>query len=144
MTISEKGLALIREFEGFKPFAYRDSAGLWTIGVGHKLKPGERYPIGITEVQAEALLKQDAATAEGDVNRLVKVVLTQNQFDALVSWTYNLGGGSLEHSTLLRLLNEGDYAGAADQFPLWDHAGSKVSEGLLRRREAERMMFLAA
>ena len=75
MTISEKGLALIREFEGYRPFAYKDSAGLWTIGIGHKLKPGERYPTGITEAQAEALLKQDAATAEGDVNRLVKVAL---------------------------------------------------------------------
>lgn len=143
MQISQAGLDLIREFEGFRPFAYKDTAGLWTIGIGHKLRPGERYPRGITEAQGEALLEQDAGTAEADVNRLVKVALTQSRFDALADFAYNLGGGALEHSTLLRLLNEGDYAGAANQFPLWDHAGGKVSDGLLRRREAERTLFVA-
>lgn len=142
MKISDKGLALIREFEGFRPFAYKDTAGLWTIGIGHKLKPGERYPTGITEAQAEVLLEQDAVTAEADVNRLVKVSLSQNQFDALTDFAYNLGDGSLEDSTLLKLLNEGDYSGAAAQFPLWDHVGGVVSAGLLRRREAEQALFL--
>ena len=75
------------------------------------------------------------------MNRLVKVPPTQNQFDALTSFTYNLGGGSLEHSTLLKLLSAEDYAGAADQFPLWDHAGGKASEGLLRRRERNAQCF---
>ena len=86
----------------------------------------------------------DLADAQASVNTLVTVALSQNQYDALVSFTFNLGGGALGGSTLLRILNSGDYAGAAAQFPVWDHVAGIVSAGLLARRRAEQAMFLAA
>jgi lysozyme len=143
MQISDAGLALIKVFEGFRPSVYKDTAGFATIAYGHKLRPGESFPRGVTEEQGTGLLRGDVATAEHAVNTFVKVELKQCQFDALCSFTYNLGGGTLEHSTLLKLVNEGKYAEAAEQFPLWDHAGGVVSAGVLRRREAERAMFMS-
>lgn len=142
MQTSVKGRALIESFEGLRLRVYNDIDGYPTIGYGHKLLPGESYPYGITQQEADALLARDLVRTEDGVNFLVRVPLTQGQFDALVDFTYNLGIGSLGESTLLRLLNQGDYAGAAAQFPLWDHAGADVSAGLLRRREAEKEMFL--
>ena len=144
MQISNQGLALIKSFEGFRPFVYKDTAGFPTIGYGHKLKPGESFPSGVTDAEATNLLHTDVATAERAVNTLAKVPLTQGQFDGLCSFTYNLGSGTLERSTLLKLLNEGKYDEASAQFVLWDHAGGVVSEGLLRRREAERVLFTVA
>ncbi|EPK7549339.1 TPA: lysozyme [Enterobacter hormaechei] len=146
MQTSEKGIALIKEFEGCKLTAYRDSVGVWTIGYGWT-KPVDGKPIraGMTIRQetAERLLKTGLVSYESDVSRLVKVGLTQGQFDALVSFTYNLGARSLSTSTLLRKLNAGDYAGAADEFLRWNKAGGKVLNGLTRRREAERALFLS-
>ncbi|QZS46299.1 lysozyme [Enterobacter cloacae complex sp.] len=145
MQISDKGLALIKQFEGCKLTAYRDSVGVWTIGYGWT-QPVDGKPIraGMTIKQetAERLLKTGLVSYESDVSRLVKVDLTQGQFDALVSFTYNLGARSLSTSTLLRKLNAGDYAGAADEFLRWNKAGGKVLNGLTRRREAERDLFL--
>lgn len=145
MQTSEKGIALIKEFEGCKLTAYRDSVGVWTIGYGWT-QPVDGKPIrsGMTIKQetAERLLKTGLVSYESDVSRLVKVGLTQGQFDALVSFTYNLGARSLSTSTLLRKLNAGDYAGAADEFLRWNKAGGKVLNGLTRRREAERALFL--
>jgi lysozyme len=138
MRISDKGLALVESLEDFHPVVYMDNAGLPTIGYGHKLKPVEAFPNGVTDEEATALLREDVAMAEHAVNTFVKVPLTQGQYDSLVDFAYSVGGSSLEHSTLLRLLNEGKYEEAAAQFVLWDHAGS---DGLLRRREAERAMF---
>lgn len=97
----------------------------------------------IKQETAERLLKVGLVSYESDVSRLVKVSLTQGQFDALVSFTYNLGARSLSTSTLLRKLNAGDYAGAADEFMRWNKAGGKVLNGLTRRREAERALFLS-
>ncbi|WP_100246789.1 lysozyme [Enterobacter kobei] len=146
MQTSDKGIALIKEFEGCKLTAYQDSVGVWTIGYGWT-KPVDGKPIraGMTIKQetAERLLKTGLVSYENDVSRLVKVDLTQGQFDALVSFTYNLGARSLSTSTLLRKLNAGDYAGAADEFLRWNKAGGKVLNGLTRRREAERALFLS-
>ena len=146
MQTSDKGIALIKQFEGCKLTAYQDSVGVWTIGYGWT-KPVDGKPIraGMTIKQetAERLLKTGLVSYENDVSRLVKVDLTQGQFDALVSFTYNLGSKSLSTSTLLRKLNAGDYAGAADEFLRWNKAGGKVLNGLTRRREAERALFLS-
>ena len=146
MQTSDKGIALIKQFEGCKLTAYQDSVGVWTIGYGWT-KPVDGKPIraGMTIKQetAELLLKTGLVSYENDVSRLVKVDLTQGQFDALVSFTYNLGARSLSTSTLLRKLNAGDYAGAADEFLRWNKAGGKVLNGLTRRREAERALFLS-
>lgn len=146
MQTSDKGIALIKEFEGCKLTAYQDSVGVWTIGYGWT-QPVDGKPIraGMTIKQetAERLLKTGMVSYESDVSRLVKVGLTQGQFDALVSFTYNLGARSLSTSTLLRKLNAGDYAGAADEFLRWNKAGGKVLNGLSRRREAERALFLS-
>lgn len=146
MQTSEKGIALIKEFEGCKLTAYQDSVGVWTIGYGWT-QPVDGKPIraGMTIKQetAERLLKTGLVSYESDVSRLVKVSLTQWQFDALVSFTYNLGARSLSTSTLLRKLNAGDYAGAADEFLRWNKAGGKILNGLTRRREAERALFLS-
>ena len=146
MQTSDKGIALIKEFEGCKLTAYQDSVGVWTIGYGWT-QPVDGKPIraGMTIKQetAERLLKTGMVSYESDVSRLVKVGLTLGQFDALVSFTYTLGARSLSTSTLLRKLNAGDYAGAADEFLRWNKAGGKVLNGLTRRREAERALFLS-
>ena len=146
MQTSDKGIALIKQFEGCKLLAYQDSVGVWTIGYGWT-QPVDGKPIraGMTIKQetAERLLKTGLVSYESDVSRLVKVGLTQGQFDALVSFTYNLGARSLSTSTLLRKLNAGDYAGASDEFLRWNKAGGKVLNGLTRRREAERALFLS-
>ncbi|MEH3404125.1 lysozyme [Enterobacter roggenkampii] len=145
MQTSDKGISLIKQFEGCKLTAYQDSVGVWTIGYGWT-QPVDGKPIraGMTIKQetAERLLKTGLVSYESDVSRLVKVGLTQGQFDALVSFTYNLGARSLSTSILLRKLNAGDYAGAADEFLRWNKAGGKVLSGLTRRREAERDLFL--
>lgn len=146
MQTSDKGIALIKQFEGCKLTAYQDSVGVWTIGYGWT-QPVDGKPIraGMTIKQetAERLLKTGLVSYESDVSRLVKVGVTQGQFDALVSFTYNLGARSLSTSTLLRKLNSGDYAGAADEFMRWNKAGGKLLNGLTRRREAERALFLS-
>ncbi|EKL0728849.1 lysozyme, partial [Enterobacter hormaechei] len=132
MQTSEKGIALIKQFEGCKLTAYQDSVGVWTIGYGWT-QPVDGKPIraGMTIKQetAERLLKNGLVSYESDVSRLVKVGVTQGQFDALVSFTYNLGARSLSTSTLLRKLNVGDYTGAADEFLRWNKAGGKVLNG---------------
>jgi len=140
MVLSLAGLAHLKQWEGLKLNPYKDSAGLWTIGYGHLLKPGEWWD-SITEAQASSLLAQDVGIAEDAVNSLVKVPLTQPQFDALVSFVYNVGVGAFRRSTLLRLLNAGDYAGAAAQLPLWRRAGGQVVQGLVNRRASEVALF---
>lgn len=147
MRTSQSGISLIKEFEGKRLKAYDDGAGVWTIGFGTI-----KYPNGIrvkkgdtcTESQAESYLKNDLVKFENAINRLVKVPLNQNQFDALSSFTYNLGETNLSNSTLLRKLNAKDYNGAANELLKWNRAGGKVMNGLTRRREAERKLFLKA
>lgn len=142
MMLSLAGLAHLKQWEGLKLSPYKDSAGLWTIGYGHLLKNGEWWD-SITEAQASQLLAQDVGTAEDAVNSLVKVTLSQPQFDALVSFVYNVGVGAFRRSTLLKLLNAGDYAGAAAQLPLWRKAGGQVIQGLVNRRASEVALFTA-
>lgn len=143
MKTSQTGLQLIREHEGLRLDAYRDPAGIWTIGYGHTrtARAGQR----ITRDQAERLLLQDVVTAENAVKARVKVPLKQHEFDALVSFVFNVGAGNFANSTLLRRLNEGNKAAAADQFLRWDKArvnGVLTSlPGLLRRRADERDLF---
>lgn len=141
-TYSEQGLALTQRFEGLRLDAYQDVAGVWTIGYGHT-GPEVRAGQKITELEAESLLRQDVAGAVGCVNRSVTTPLAQNQFDALVDFCFNVGCRNFTQSTLLKKLNAGDSAGAAEQFLMWVHAGGKRVPGLVRRREAERTMFLA-
>jgi len=136
-------MALTQQFEGLKLTAYRDVAGIWTIGYGHTGKDVYAGRV-ITHQEALALLAADLHAAISVVNLRVKVPLTQNQFDALVDFAFNAGIGAFVTSTLLRDLNAGDYTGAAAQFVLWDHAGGKVVPGLLKRRQAEAELFLKA
>jgi len=137
--LSQNGLDLIKGFEGLRLSAYQDSAGVWTIGYGHtgNVQPGDR----ITQAQADDLLQKDTAWAQQAVRDQVKVPLSQGQFDALTSFTFNLGAGALEKSTLLKKLNAGDYAGAQAEFGKWVHAGGEVLQGLVRRRAAEADLF---
>lgn len=139
MTYSEDGLHLTEQFEGLRLAAYLDSVGVPTIGYGHT----RNVVMGMTctQEQAEQWLQEDVQIAVDGVNRLVTVELTQNQFDALVDFAFNLGVGNLQHSTLLKLLNTGNYAGAAGEFEKWDKAGGQTLPGLLRRRQAERDLF---
>ncbi|HGH4793275.1 lysozyme [Serratia marcescens] len=146
MNISKNGIELIKRFEGLELKAYQDSVGVWTIGYGwtqtvdgKKIAPGMR----IDQATAERLLKCGVVQYEQGVNQLVKVRITQGQFDALVSFAYNLGLRSLSTSTLLRKLNDGDKQGAADEFDRWVNAGGKRLDGLVTRRAAERRMFLS-
>lgn len=144
MQISSTGLDLIEQSEGFRSSVYDDIAGLATIGYGHRVLPGESFPGPITEAQAEALLQADVATAEQAVNRLVTVPLTQEQFDALVDFVFNLGPGNFASSTLLKDLNAGQMDAAAQQILIWDHSLGQVNAGLKARREAEFRMFTSA
>ena len=139
MKLSQKGLQLIKDFEGLELKVYVCPAGVLTIGYG---STGSHVKKGmvITEGEAEKLLRTDLLRFEESVNNLVKVPLTQGQYDALVSFAFNCGAGALAESTLLRLLNEGDYKGAADQFKRWTNQGLA---GLVRRRKAEETLFLS-
>ena len=141
MNISKKGIDLIKRFEGCRLKAYRCPAGVWTIGYGHT--GNVKSTDVITQEKAEEILKRDLKVHEDNVKRVVKIALTQNQFDALVSFEYNVGYGAFANSTLLKLLNAGNYNGASKQFERWVYAGDRVLEGLLKRRKAERELFLS-
>jgi lysozyme len=137
---SEHGKQFVHSFESCKLEAYFDSGRVATIGYGHirGVKMGDTC----TQAQADAWYDEDTDEAEAAVNDLVKVPLSQNQFDALVSFTFNCGIAALRNSTLLRLLNAGDYDGARDQFGRWNHDNGVVVAGLTRRRAAEANLFL--
>jgi lysozyme len=141
MELSAAGLDLLKRSEGFRNRVYLDVAGFPTIGYGHRLVHPESFPNGISEQQATGILAQDVGEAELAVTRMVKVTLTQGQFDALVDFCFNLGSGRLASSTLLQDLNRGNYAAAADQLLLWDHAGAKENLALKARREAELQLW---
>ncbi|MNF24057.1 Lysozyme RrrD [compost metagenome] len=131
----------IKTAEGLRLTAYKDGGGVWTIGYGHTgadVREGLTIPLS----EAERLLTRDLRVAENHVNGAVKVKLTQNQFDALVSFVYNVGGEAFRSSTMLKKLNAGDYLGAADQFPRWNKDNGKVVDGLTNRRREERELFL--
>lgn len=141
MNASENCISLIREFEGCRLTPYDDIAGKQTIGIGHLIQPGEHFE-EITEQEANELLQKDLQWTESAVNDAVEVDISQNQFDALVSFTFNLGGKRLLMSTLLERLNNKEYQKAADEFLKWDKASGVEVSGLKRRRIAERKLFL--
>lgn len=140
LDFSPAGQALLETCEGLRLAAYRDVRGRWTIGYGHT---GPEVVAGLTWTQEQAVvaMQEDTLWAARCVNANVKVVLNQNQFDALVSFTYNVGVGDFNKSTLLVLLNSGDYDGASEQFMRWVFAGTQVSDGLKNRREKEQALF---
>ena len=140
--MNRAGLELIESFEGLRLTAYQDERGIWTIGYGHTRTA--QAGMVITAERAQQLLEEDLAEAERRVGILVKVPVTENQRAALECFTFNVGAGNLQSSTLLRLLNAGDVPGAADQFLAWDKINGQVSHGLQRRRFAERSLFQAA
>ena len=137
--INPAGLALIKEYEGYVGHAYLDTGGVPTIGYGHTR--GVQMGQKCTPEQAEVWLREDLASAEADVSKLVKVPLTDNQFSALVSFTFNLGGAQLGKSTLLKLLNAGNYAAAGSQFQFWVFDNGKKLAGLIKRRAAEAALW---
>ena len=138
--IDENGLAMLKKIEGLSLTAYEDGNG-FSIGYGHFMKPGE--PDTITKQQAERYLQQDIKWAEFAVWKHVDVKVTQNQFNALVSFVYNVGETQFRKSTMLRLLNEGDIKGALKQFPRWNKSQGEVLDGLIARRETEMEMFVS-
>lgn len=144
MKTSNAGKTLIKSFEGKRLVAYDDGTGVWTIGCGTiKYPNGNAVKKGdvCTDAQVDQYFSNDLVKFENSVNSLVKVPLTQNQFDALVSFAYNVGASNLATSTLLKKLNAKDYKGAAAEFPKWNKAGGKVMNGLTRRRLAEQELF---
>lgn len=143
MQTSEQGIALIKRFEGFSAAPYFCPAGKPTIGYGHVIRQGEAFPyLGISEQQATSLLKQDLIPVENTLKKRVVYPINQCQFDALASFIYNAGIQAFEKSTLLRILNQGDVPSAAAQFNRWVYAAGKPLEGLKKRREAEKSLFL--
>lgn len=163
--VNQAGVGLIKSFEGIldgdpstvKLDAYLDPIGIWTIGWGHAIVYNRQflrgaanrgtaralYPGGITLAQAEALLKQDIQEHARQLDTVLKAKVNDNQYAALVSFVYNLGIGNLKKSTLLRLVNQGAYFAVANEFRKWVKAGGKTLRGLVRRREAERKLFLS-
>lgn len=142
-AINAAGLALIKRFEGFSPTVYADAAGLATIGYGHLLREGETWE-RISKPQAEALLRQDVAVAERAVCRFIHVPLHNNQFAALVSFTFNLGAGALQRSTLRQKINREEHAAVPEELRRWVWAGGQRQRGLQRRREAEIALYCSA
>ena len=144
--INERGIETVKSFEGFSLKPYLCPAKVWTIGYG-STTGSDGGPVDpdmepISEVHADALLGRDLETSERWVSRLSKEPLSENQFSALVSFTFNAGCGALQRSTLRMKLNRGEYLGAADEFPKWRRAGGRILAGLVRRRAAERVLFL--
>ena len=139
MKISLEGLSLIKKFEGCKLEAYKCSAGVWTIGYGHTA--GVKEGDVCTQEEAEKLLRGDIFKFEEYVQDSVKVDLDQSQFDALVAWTFNLGPGNLRESTMLKKLNNQEYESVPFEMRRWNKVGGKTLDGLIRRREAESLLF---
>lgn len=141
MKTSDAGIALIKRFESLRLAPYHDAAGCPTVGYGHLLSWKKRADLSqwstVTKEEAVALLKRDVARSERAVARIINVPLNQGQFDALVSFTFNLGARALRLSTLRRILNEGDYRGVPEQLRRWVYADGRKLRGLVRRREAE-------
>ena len=139
MNISQEGLGLIKKFEGCELEAYVCAAGVWTIGYGStkEVKEGDK----ISQEEADKLLLHEMDEYEGYITDNVTVDLKQNQFDSLVSWVFNLGPTNLKASTMLKVLNLGNFEGVPEQMKRWNKANGKTLDGLIRRREAEALLF---
>ncbi len=146
--VSDNCIRMIKHHEGVRQQPYQDPIGLWTVGVGHLIGDGKKLPKEwnktFTMEEVDNILKADLARFERGVNTLIPITrLTQNQFDALVSFSFNVGLGNLQASTLRQKLNRGDYEGAGNEFPKWRKAGGKVLPGLVRRRADEKNLFMS-
>ncbi len=139
--ISKNGLSLIKQFESFAPTVYRCPAGYPTIGYGHVIKANEHFDNGIDKQQAELLLRDDVQIAERAVLRLITAPLTDGQFSALTSFTYNLGSGALQRSTLRRKVNRQAHDDVPAEFVKWVYAGGRKLPGLVKRRRCEMMLY---
>jgi lysozyme len=139
MKTSEEGKALIKKFEGCELEAYQCSANVWTIGYGHTAGVNEGDVC--TQEDADRMLAEDLEEFEGYVREAVSVPLEQNEFDALIAWTYNLGPGSLQSSTMLKRINESNFDEVPNEMRRWNKSGGQVLDGLVRRREAEALLF---
>lgn len=139
--VSDSGIAFLQNHEGYSPFRYRDSAGYWTIGTGHKLVAGEKFKEPLMPDAATALLRKDLSHAESAINKGVDVPLQQNQFDAVASFTFNVGGGALRSSTLLKKVNAERHNEVPPQFMRWVYAGGKKIDGLKNRRKDEAELY---
>ncbi len=141
--ITDEGINLIKRFEGFSSLIYICPAGYPTIGYGHVVRDGEksRFAEGIDNAEGEVLLRQDVLWAERGVLRLIDVSLSDGQFDSLVSFTFNLGAGALQRSTLRRKVNREEHDEVPAQFKRWVWAGGRKLRGLVRRREAESVSY---
>lgn len=139
MKTSEEGKALIKKFEGCELEAYQCSANVWTIGYGHTAGVNEGDVC--TQEDADRMLAEDLEEFEGYVREAVNVPLEQNEFDALIAWTYNLGPGSLQSSTMLKRINESNLDEVPNEMRRWNKSGGQVLDGLVRRREAEALLF---
>ena len=139
MNISQEGLSLIKKFEGCELEAYKCAAGVWTIGYGSTkgVKEGDT----LTQEEADELLLHEMDEYKGYIKDNVTSDLDQNQFDALVSWVFNLGPSNLKASTMLKVINAGDMKEVPAQIKRWNKANGKTLQGLIRRREAEALLF---
>jgi lysozyme len=139
------GLKLIKQFEGFSSKIYLDAVGFPTIGYGHLIKPHEKhlYKNGISELDAESILKQDVQVVESAVARFIKTPLTNNQFDALASFTFNVGIGALQRSTLRAKVNRQEHEQVPAEFLRWVYADGKKLSGLIRRRRIESELYVS-
>jgi lysozyme len=140
MKTSQKGIDLIKVFESFSAYPYKCPAGKMTIGYGHVILLNESIR-KVDKKEAENILKKDVEIAEKGVNQYVNIELNQNQFDALVSFVFNIGIGNFYTSTLLHLLNKCDFDGAANQFLRWVYAEKRLLPGLEKRRAKEKELF---
>tara|TARA_R100001244_G_scaffold1561_3_gene2612 strand:+ start:264 stop:707 length:444 start_codon:yes stop_codon:yes gene_type:complete len=139
MNISKEGLALIKRFEGCELKAYRCPANVLTIGYGHTKNVTENMEI--TQQEANDMLDEELIEYCEYIDKMVKVSLNQNQFDALVAWIYNLGPTNFRNSTLLTVLNQERYSDVPEQIKRWNKADGKILDGLIKRREAEALLF---
>ena len=139
--ITQRGLDFIKQFEAFSEYPYYCPANKLTIGYGHVMLESETITEPLSEEDGELLLKKDVQSAERAILRNINVPLSDGQFDALVSFTFNCGAGALQRSTLRMKINREEYGEAAEEFPKWCKMGGKTSKGLLRRRLAEKEIF---
>lgn len=145
MNTNKAGIALIKEFEGFRSKAYKDAVGVWTIGYGHTSMAGPpdvKRGLTITNAEGEKILKRDLVKYENAVADLLKVEVSSNQFSAMVSLCYNIGPANFKKSSVIRFVNKRQWQNAANAFALWNKAGGRVLAGLTRRRAAEAALFL--
>ena len=143
MKTSQKGLTLIKKYEGFSDKEYICPAGKVTIGYGHVILPNEDFPVPMTRLEGELLLKKDLEPRESALNKFLKVKINQNQFDALISLIYNIGVENFKQSTLLKFINNKLFDKIPDQFRRWKYINKVVSKGLLKRREEEIKLWLS-